>query len=207
MISWLQITSGRGPDECCWVCCQVVKQIIIEALSKDYKANILETIPSAAPDSFRSALIAVEGEDIQRFISSWEGTILWIGKSMFRPNHKRKNWFIGVNSLNPPEEKDLKSGEVKVECMRSSGAGGQHVNKTESAVRVTHIPTGLVAIAKEERSQHLNRKLALSRLYEKLKQEKDGMKLKHQQERWSHHNELERGNPLRIYEGKDFSPK
>lgn len=207
MISWLQITSGRGPDECCWVCCQVVKQIVNEASGNGYKANILETIPSDAPDSFRSALIAVEGGDIQRFISSWEGTILWIGKSMFRPNHKRKNWFIGVNSLNPPEEKELKSGEVKVECMKSSGAGGQHVNKTESAVRVTHIPTGLAAVAKEERSQHLNRKLALSRLYEKLKQEKDGMKLKHQQERWSCHNELERGNPLRIYEGKDFSPK
>jgi len=90
MIGWLQITSGRGPDECCWVAAQVVKQIVNEASVNGYKAHILETIPSATPNSFRSALIAVEGEDIQRLISSWEGTILWIGKSMFRPDHKRK---------------------------------------------------------------------------------------------------------------------
>ncbi|WP_186441666.1 peptide chain release factor H [Desulfamplus magnetovallimortis] len=207
MICWLQITSGRGPDECCWVAAQIVKQIVNEALSKGYKAHILQTIPSTAPDIFKSALVAVEGEDIHTFISTWEGTIQWIGKSMFRPDHKRKNWFAGVNSLNPPEESHIKTGEIKVESMKSSGPGGQHVNKTESAIRVTHIPTGVVAVAREERSQHLNRKLALSRLYEKIKQDKEGVKLKLQKERWSYHNELERGNPVRVYKGSDFTLK
>ncbi|OQX08992.1 MAG: peptide chain release factor H [Desulfobacteraceae bacterium IS3] len=204
MIGWLQITSGRGPEECCWVVAQLAKAIINEASAKGYKAHVLETIPGITPNIFKSALIAIEGENIPSFVSTWEGTIQWIGNSMFRPNHKRKNWFVGVNFLNPPQEKDLKLNDVKIETMRSSGAGGQHVNKTESAVRVTHIATGIIAVAREERSQHLNRKLALSRLYEKLKQEKDDMTLKQQQDRWTCHNRLERGNPIRIYEGMNF---
>ncbi len=207
MIGWLQITSGRGPEECCWVVAQLVKEIINEASAKGYKSYILETIPGMVPNIFKSALIAIEGENIPLFVSSWEGTVQWIGNSSFRPNHKRKNWFVGVNFLHPPQDKDLKINEVKIESMRSSGAGGQHVNKTESAIRVTHIATGITAVAREERSQHLNRKLALSRLYEKLKQETDETALKQQQDRWSCHNRLERGNPIRIYEGMNFRHK
>lgn len=207
MIGWLQITSGRGPEECCWVVAQLVREIITEASAKGYKSYLLEAIPGIAPNIFKSALIAIEGGDIPGFVSTWEGTVQWIGYSMFRPNHKRKNWFVGVNFLNPPRDNDLKLNEIRIETMRSSGAGGQHVNKTESAVRVTHIATGITAVAGEERSQHLNRKLALSRLYEKLKQEHDEMALKQQQDRWSWHNRLERGNSIRVYEGMNFRRK
>ena len=207
MLCWLQITSGRGPDECCWVVARAVEAIVKDASQNCFKTCALEVIPGSKPDLFKSALISVEGNDISTFLSQWEGTIQWIGKSTFRPKHKRKNWFVGITSFQALEEKEYDNREFKFERMRSSGPGGQHANKTESAIRVTHVPSGIQAIAQEERSQHMNRKLALSRLHEKLKQQKGQAELRLQQERWDNHNSLERGNPVRIYEGAEFRLK
>ncbi|QTA85794.1 peptide chain release factor H [Desulfonema magnum] len=208
MICWLQITSGRGPEECCRVVAQVAEKIVSEAKQRAYKPHILETIPGIRQHTLRSALIAIEGEnEITKFISEWEGTIQWIGRSVFRPKHKRKNWFVGVTSLQPTEDALFHKKDFKIERMRASGPGGQHVNKTETAVRVTHIQTGISAVAQEERSQHFNRKLALTRVCRRLEQEVEVTALKTQQERWQCHNSLERGNPVRVYEGRNFKLK
>jgi peptide chain release factor len=204
MICWLQITSGRGPDECCWVVARVVEEILKDASANGHKADVLEIVPGERSGVFQSALIAIDAHGTGEYVSQWEGTIQWTGKSMFRPRHKRKNWFVGVTSCKVPEKTGWDSNDFKFETMRSSGPGGQHTNKTESAVRVTHFPTGLNAVAQEERSQHLNRKLALSRLMEKLEQKKENSESKSRQQRWTSHNSLERGNPVRIYEGLDF---
>jgi peptide chain release factor len=83
--------------------------------------------------------------------------------------------------------------------MRASGPGGQHVNRTESAVRVTHLPTGLQASASEERSQHRNRKLALARLGAKLEGLKDQQQGEAGRRRWRAHHALERGNPAHVF--------
>lgn len=207
MLCWLQITSGRGPDECSWVVSRVVEAIIKEASASGYSTRTLEVIAGSKPDLFKSALISIEGEAISAFLSQWAGTIQWIGKSQFRPNHRRKNWFVGVTPYPAPEEIEYNSNEFRFETMRSSGPGGQHVNKTASAMRVTHVPTGIHAIAQEERSQHRNRKLALGRLLERLSRRNQAAQLRLRQNRWDGHNELERGNPVRIYEGIDFKLK
>ncbi|MGE0083755.1 MAG: peptide chain release factor H [Desulfococcaceae bacterium] len=204
MTAWMQITSGRGPEECCLAVAHVVRCIAEEAEKKGIRISPLELIPSEKPGCLRSALLALEGENLGDFFQEWVGTVQWIAKSRFRPHHQRKNWFVGVKSLSQPENVKWSENEIKTERMRASGPGGQHVNKTESAVRVTHIPTGLSAIAQEERSQHLNRKLALSRLAELLENEAEKAKQQHDQVRWSQHNMLERGNPVRVYEGGDF---
>lgn len=120
------------------------------------------------------------------------------------PHHKRKNWFVGVNLLPPLDESAVRQSEFEFESMRSSGPGGQHTNKTESAVRVTHVATGLSAVAQEERSQHLNRKLALTRLFQKLAEQNEVAKREHKADQWTHHAELERGNAVRVYEGTSF---
>lgn len=207
MIAWLQVTSGRGPDECAWVAAQVVDQMVREAMARGHDLRILETVPGGRDRTYKSALLAVEGDDLSAFVAGWQGTIQWVGTSPFRPHHKRKNWFVGVNRFSPPADHVFRPQDLKIESMRSSGPGGQHTNKTESAVRVTHLPTGLSAVAQEERSQHLNRSLAMSRLYERWQAEGQAERRQSQKAQWESHDALERGNPTRTYQGPDFKPK
>lgn len=207
MVSWLQITSGRGPEECCWVVHKLSQYIISEAKAKGIKTRIIERIAGNKPKTYKSVLIALESEYSTVFLKSFEGTIQWIGNSMFRPNHKRKNWFVGVSAFLPPEVPDWSVNDIKIETMGASGPGGQHVNKTETAVRITHLPSGIKAVAQEERSQHLNRKLAMSRLNELLRQRENESINDCRNSRWNHHNRLERGNPVRVFESEDFQLK
>ncbi|MGH9722270.1 MAG: peptide chain release factor-like protein [Bryobacteraceae bacterium] len=104
------------------------------------------------------------------------------------------NWFIGVDLFEPADETRFSLKEVRWETMRASGPGGQHVNRTESAVRVTHLPTGLQATAMEERSQHRNRRLALARLMHKLNEMESQRSSDAREKRWRSHQHLERGN-------------
>ncbi len=207
MVSWLQITSGRGPEECCWVVNMLSQQIIDDAKSKGINTRVIDMVPGNKTKTFKSVLIALEGEAPSTFIKSFEGTVQWIGKSMFRTNHKRKNWFVGVSAFVPPETPHWLENEFEIQTMRASGPGGQHVNKTETAVRITHRPTGIQAIAQEERSQHLNRKLAMSRLNRLLLHKENEIICESQSKRWNHHNRLERGNPVRVFEGLEFRLK
>jgi peptide chain release factor len=125
--------------------------------------------------------------------------VQWTARSPFRPTHKRKNWFVGIDVLEPVDETHFDLKEVRWETMRAGGPGGQHVNRTESAVRVTHLPTGAQAMAMEERSQHRNRKLALARLAKKLAEVNSKRIGDAREERWRAHQGLERGNPVRTF--------
>ncbi len=200
----MQVTSGRGPEECCYALARLLPCIMAEAEEKGIRIRVLETVPSEKPGCLRSALLAAEGDDLSGFMREWEGTVQWIGQSPFRPHHKRKNWFIAVQCLKPPETVRWSEKELRTERMRASGPGGQHVNKTETAVRITHIPTGLSAVAQEERSLHMNQKLAMSRLAALMENEADKAKQQHEQQRWSQHNRLERGKAVRRYKGENF---
>lgn len=204
---WMQITAGQGPDECCLVVARLAEAVLKETAESGNRANVIDAAAGNRDGTFKSVLIAVEGQGLSLFIRRWQGSVQWIGKSIYRPEHKRKNWFVGIAFYRLPETPTIRSEDLKFEAMRASGPGGQHTNKTESAVRVTHIPTGITAVAQEEKSQHLNRKLALGRLYEKLDQEKKDAEDKQQKQRWSDHSSLERGNPIRVYEGADFRLK
>lgn len=206
MRHWVQITSGRGPAECAWAVTRVLRELCDEGQRAGLTAELLESVPGPFNGTLDSALLAVEGADgaLDEFLTGWTGTILWIGQSPFRPQYKRKNWFVGVTSLGVPRRVAWSEKELVIDTMRASGPGGQHVNKTESAVRITHEPTGLSVTAREERSQQANRKLALARLgmlfAERDKQNQRAV----QQQRWSQHNALERGNAIRVYEGPKF---
>lgn len=160
------------------------------------------------PDTFRSVLIAMSGdESLTEFIRGWKGTVKWIGTSVFRPTHKRKNWFVSVTGFEPVEVDEIQLRGIRLETMRSSGPGGQHTNKTESAVRVTDRVTGLSAVSQEERSQYLNRKLALARL-RKLVEDQSMNNQKHFQKTcWEQHSSLERGSAVHEFVGKSFRLK
>ncbi|MGB0907230.1 MAG: peptide chain release factor H, partial [Maricaulaceae bacterium] len=155
---YINITSGNGPRECQWVVVKLAQAFVKEAKREELEANIVwdgEAVLTAP-----SLLLGLKGEGAKAFVNDRLGTVRWIGQSPFRKNHKRKNWFAGVNLVPKLEDvPSLKESDIRYQTMKASGPGGQHVNKTESAVRAIHVPTGLTVTASDERSQFANKKL------------------------------------------------
>ena len=96
---------------------------------------------------------------------------------------------------------------VRWEVFRSPGNGGQHVNTTDSGVRLIHIPTGITITSTAERSQHQNKKDALRKLQAKLAEENAKRQAKQTNTAWQQHTQIVRGNPVRVYEGMNFKRK
>ena len=96
------------------------------------------------------------------------------------------------------ESREATENEIRYETLRASGPGGQHVNKTESAVRAVHIPSGISVVASDQRSQWQNKKLATERLLVKLSSWTMEQAMIQAQENWSNHNHLQRGNPVKV---------
>ena len=202
--TWVLISAGQGPAECQWVVERLTHALCVEAEATGLSARLLETVIGER-DMPKSALIALSGERSSGFAQSVEGTVQWIGESPFRPKHKRKNWYAGVFVLPAPEETPgLDTKDVTFQTMRASGPGGQHVNSTDSAVRATHGPSGLTVVAREERSQHANKRLAMVKLAAALNRCEENQAADQEQERWQQHYDVERGNPVRVYEGAKF---
>jgi peptide chain release factor len=201
---WLQISAGQGPAECQWVVARLAEQLLAAAAAAGSPLKMLERLPGDQPGTFRSVLLGAAAGSDPAWAAGWLGTIRWIGRSPFRPQHQRRNWFAGVALLQPPERPAWRPDELKFETSRAGGPGGQHVNKVESAVRVIHLPTGLSASAREERSQHQNRRLALARLAEQLDNRGRQAASQAATTRWAEHHSLERGNARRTYRGAGF---
>jgi peptide chain release factor len=206
---WLQITSGRGPAECQLAVAKLADVLVEEARKAGLACDVLEIVEGRERGTALSALLALDGAGARAFALRSRGSVLWICASPVRPGHRRKNWFVGVEVLTPPESgaATLRPRDVVFEAMRASGPGGQHVNKTESAVRATHRPSGLVATAREERSQAMNKKLALARLAASLAAGANAAKADAEHDRWAQHDALERGRPVRTFEGPSFKEK
>ncbi len=164
----IQITSGKGPAECERVVYLIFEKLKRDAVVFNLKLELIEKVEGNYENTFLSVLLKISGDSLTTFRREWEGSIQWIGPSPFRKFHKRKNWFIGVvfhefEMLDRWDEKDF-----TFQTLKSSGPGGQNVNKVESAVRAMHTPSGLSVTASNERSQYLNKKEATSTLKKKL---------------------------------------
>lgn len=200
----IQITSGRGPAECTWVVAQVLKKVLQEAETFNLKATVLQHEAGSENGTVASAMVQIIGNEADEFIASWIGTIQWIGKSTFRKFHKRSNWFIGIFEVAAINTKAFSEKDIQYQAMRSSGAGGQHVNKVSSAIRATHLPTGISVVSMDSRSQHQNKKLATERLLVKLNEAQLDVLKQQFQSQWMNQMAVERGNPIRTFEGSDF---
>lgn len=199
----LNISAGTGPEECAHACALTLQAIADEIRNggtPEISLRIVETNPSSVKGNIRSCLIALEGNGVQAYIKSWLGAVQWVWKSEYRPNHKRKNWFVQISPYSEPDNKKVFSlSDVRFETAKAGGPGGQYVNKTETAVRAVHIPSGKSVVARTERSQMINKRTAITKLECLLKNEqtmaKKSSRFKLRHEHW----EVERGNPVRVY--------
>jgi peptide chain release factor len=198
----LQLSSAQGPLECCLAVGKALSRIQQEARSLGVSIDVLEAEPASRENSFRSVLLALDGEEAGRLLCAWEGSVLWTCVSPYRPRHPRKNWYIGIARC-ALVVADL-SGEIRFETTRSSGPGGQHVNKTETAVRATHLRTGISVKVQSERSQHANKRLAEHLIAYRLAGLASEIQAGAKSDRRLLHYRVERGNPVRTFAGPDF---
>lgn len=198
---WIQITSGTGPGECQIAVRKISTILFDEAVGLRLKPYVSDYV--IGDHGILSSLISMD--DSPEFAKSWEGTVLWTCQSPIRHKWKRKNWFVSINAIRySPLDSTFKESDLKFTTYRASGPGGQHVNKTDSAVRVTHVPTGITADAQEERSQYRNKALAIAKLANELKRNAEDAKKAVVKSTWQKHYELERGNPIRSFSGLKF---
>lgn len=207
MKKFIQISSGRGPEECCFAVAQVLKKIIKNCQANGCYYEVITREPSDINGNLHSASLWVDTKHKPDILDPWIGTIQWVSQSPFRPHHKRKNWFIGVFEISNAAIKPMQLKDVTYEAFRSSGPGGQNVNKMSSAIRATHRPTGLAVKAMDTRSQVQNKKLATERLIQLWHQyQMDSIK-QLQETNWHNHLNLQRGNPIQVFKAKDFKLK
>ncbi|SDX60017.1 peptide chain release factor [Lutibacter oricola] len=200
----IQFTAAKGPAECAWVVAKVLKLFLKELVTNKFTYQILHKENGMENGTVQSVTIEIKGLELTEFLKSWLGTIQWIGTSTFRTFHKRKNWFIGCYELNQIQQKTICESEIQFQAIRSSGAGGQHVNKVSSAIRAKHIPTNIQVLVMDSRSQHQNKKTAIQRLKEKVKNHNTQELKTAVKNEWENHLSLERGNPVKVFTGSDF---
>lgn len=202
-----QISANTGPEECCLAVRKALARLTQEAAQCSVSIDVVEQVPGDSAGNLRSVLLALDGDAAQALAQSWQGSVLWICPSPYRPGHPRKNWFIGADIFEPDApgfSGGLEDKDIRFEAVRASGPGGQHVNKTDSAVRATHVPSGLSVKVQTERSQHANKRLARAWLACKLASLAQVVQDQGKAERRSHHHQVERGNATRTFKGEAF---
>jgi len=191
----IQISSGKGPLEC-----ELAVGKFLEVIMKEMNdVKIVEEVKGQYVNCYKSVVFTTCDD-----ASLIEGTIKWIVQSPFRPKHKRKNWFVDVSIFREQQKTEFSENLVRFETFRCGGHGGQNVNKVETGVRAIHVPTGIAVVSTEARTQHINKKLALNRLCEIIGKQNSDAEMLAKQTMWIQHELLERGNPVRVYEGMEF---
>ena len=150
----------------------------------------------------KSATFLVKGDYAYGFLKAEVGIHRLVRISPFDAGGRRHTSFAAVHVYPEPEEEesiDIRDDEIKMETFRASGAGGQHVNKTDSAVRLTHLPTGIVVQCQNERSQHKNRSRALKILHARLLEVRREDEAKKQSEVYRDQKEIAWGSQIRSY--------
>jgi peptide chain release factor 2 len=198
--AFVTIHSGAGGTEACdWVT-MLLRMYTRWTEVAGYKTSILDL--QEAEGGVKSVTVQVDGEYVYGYLKGETGIHRLVRMSPFDSSGRRHTSFASVYVspvIDDEIEIDIKPEDIRVDTYRASGAGGQHVNKTDSAVRITHLATNIVVQCQNERSQHKNRALAMkvmkSRLYEYLREEREAEQAKNAAEK----KDISWGNQIRSY--------
>ena len=197
----MSINAGAGGTESCDWAGMLLRQYTRWAERNDFKVETQEFHPGEEA-GLSSVTIRIEGINAYGYAKAERGVHRLVRISPFDSNSRRHTSFCSVDviaELEETDEVDLDEKDIRVDTYRASGKGGQHVNKTDSAVRLTHVPTGIIVTCQNERSQHKNKNSAMKTLKSRLFEREQDEKRAALEKFYGKKGEIGWGNQIRSY--------